>query len=266
METAPYRESHSAEKAARIVLLVDRALLVGHTVIGSRNKKLSRAFNANNREDTERDEKAIAVPAIIQRTADSRSDPRGDLIATTAATAAVTPGLDNSCGKKHRLRDLHNTDGYIACAIIEVSDVARADSRITAIDADVPYAAVKNHLLFHNGDPAELLITADPHAGFHLHLDIETDGYLIEALIEADGIDADIGPKDLRTLGTDGCRVIDDLPTKIRKKDDNVLVAITVTAGIKHAEGIDTDGFAIGCRSTATGNTSIIRHLFFPLS
>ena len=132
---------------------------------------------------------------------------------------------------------------------------------------DIANAAVKDDSLFDNGNAAKFLVSANAHAGLKLYLDIEADGHLVEATIKANGIHPYEGPKDLGPRSADGSGVIDDLLPKFGEIDANVLVAVLVAAGVKHTQGIDTDGvplpLAIAGRE---GGSSIIRHAVFPLS
>ena len=256
---------HLAEQTARIAFFVYRALLIGHTILGRAHQVLRRALDANDRENTKRNEERIAVIIAVQRPGDSRSNPRRDLIAATS-TAAIASRLRNTHGQKDGIDDLNDRSRKIGGIVIGIAKIARTDRRITAINTYVANATVKHDPLFHHGNAAKFLISAEPHAGFQLDLDIKADGNLIKALIKADGIDADIGPKDLTAVGANRCGVFNDLLAVIREKNADILVAISVAAGVKHTERIDTDGFPIPTQAEGRGAASIIRHCGFPLT
>ena len=257
------REGHSAEETAGIVLLVGTALLIRHAVFGRRNEILGGALNTDDRENAESDEKLVAVVTVIKRTVHAGGDPGRNIVAAATAAAASGAGLHNAGGEQNGVHDLHHSDGQVVRIVVAIAEVTRTDAGITTVNTDVPYATVKNDLLLHHGNTGELLVATKPHAGLQVHLNIKADGNLVEALVEADGIYADVSPENPGAFRTHIGAVLDNLLPEIGKKDAGILVAIAVTAGIQYAKGIDTDGFPVG-RGAAAGRASIIRHLVFP--
>ena len=141
-----YRESHLAEQTARITFLIDGAFLIGHTVIGRIDQILRGALDTNDRENTERNKQHIGIVVAIQSPRDRRCDPRRNFIAGAGA-AAMTPRLRNAHGQKNRVDDLNDRRGNISGVIIGVSDIARPNRRITAINAYITDTAVQRAFL-----------------------------------------------------------------------------------------------------------------------
>ena len=258
------REGHLTEKATGIVLFVAGAILIRHAVILGIDQILRRALDANDRENTDRDNKTIAVIAIHKRAGDGARYRLGDVRAAAHAAAAGRARLDHACREQDGVYDLYNTDRQIGRMIFGITDITGADGRITAVNVDVPYTAVKDDLFLNDGNAGEFLIAADTDAGLELHLDIKTDGDLIKSAIEANRIHTDKGPKDPCAFGADRGGVINDLLTELREIDADVLIAIPVAAGVKHTESIDTDGFPFALPAAGARGASIIRHVVNP--
>ena len=121
------RERHTAEEAAGIILLVDIAFLIGHTVIGSADEILCGALDANDRENTDGGKKAEPILIVVERAGDGRCDPIGNVVAAAAATAAVTAGLSHADRKQDRIHDLYNANREIGRVMVGVPKIAGAD-------------------------------------------------------------------------------------------------------------------------------------------
>lgn len=260
-----HRERHPAEKAARIVLVLCGTFFIGHAIIGSGDQILRRALNANDREYPKRDEKLVPFFTVVKRTTHTGDHALGDLAAATAAAAAIAPRLRNASRKENRVHHLNHPLRNVGAVILRIAEITRTYRGIAAVNVHVADAPVENDLFLNDGNTAEFLVSTDTHAGFHIHLDIEADGYLIEALVKSDRIHPDVGPKDLGAFRTNIGDTIHNILPEGRKKYADVLVTIAVTARIQNAECIDANGFPF-CGGTAkTGRAFMLRHLIFPL-
>ena len=159
--------------------------------------------------------------------------------------------------------DLYHCRGNILLATAELRDGAEVGRvGVAAENADVAFAAVKNDVLFYDGDAVKLLGPSGAYAGLEGQLDIKANGYGIKTAVETNGIDPHIRPCDARILDTNGRSMFYDFIPDIGKENANVLKAISVTAGIENTVGLDTDHIPIprACCGRRTARKSVFGH------
>ena len=103
-------------------------------------------------------------------------------------------------------------------------------------------------------------------AGLENELDVEADVNGVEAAIELDGVDPDVGPGNAGVLDPHLGGAVDDLPTQVGQKYADVLEAVAVAAGVQDAVGLHANGAGISSALATTreggaaGNEAIFRH------
>ena len=106
-------------------------------------------------------------------------------------------------------------------------------------------------------------------AGLEDELDVEADVDGVEAAVELDGVDADVGPGDAGILDPYLGGVLDDILSQIGQEDADVLEAVAVTAGVQNAVGLHADGAGIAALAasvpkSAAGAETVVRHDVIP--
>lgn len=241
------------EHRAGIVLAGLHALLVGHAVFGRLDQILSRAHDANHRENAKRDRQITAGVPIRKCTADAMTNRLGNIAATTAAPT-LTLLLANASAEDDGIDDFHHCDRYVAAL------VARAGLRAevggvwgTLENVDVALASVQNHALFQHCHTVKFLASAASHTSLELNLDVKANVDGVEAAIELHGIDMDGRPADRGALDADATGALQNLVAEIGQKYPHVLKAVTVAAGIQNAVGLDADHFSPTAGRRLTG-------------
>ncbi len=122
-----YGEIHFSEDTARITARIVNAIsafLFGHCAGGCVYKQLCGAFNSDNRENTERNEKNSAIVCPANSTGKTAPYRLRNLIAT-ANTARAASRLRNSHGKNDGVYGLHYRRGCV-CSAIRATVIASA--------------------------------------------------------------------------------------------------------------------------------------------
>ncbi len=264
-----HRERHGMEHAARVILLCGHTFLFGNATFGRLNEILCRANDTNDRKDPQRDREVSSCASAIafvkgKRRIEARDHCFGQilLIAATAAVA-LSDVFHNAASQKDGRHDLNNGCGGVLFPTVEHGLCTKILAPIPLKDADIALAAVKDHALFQNGDPFQLLRAATTQAGLKCDLYIEADDDRVKASVELNGIDPDIRPNDICTSGADGTRPLQDLIAEIRKIDAYVFKAITIAAGVQHTVGINANGLAAGASRRA--GKSVFCHILYLL-
>ena len=160
-------ERHRAEYAARIVFFYGNALFFGNAIFGCLNKILCTSYNANNREDAERNcEITFSTSSISttdtvkgKRRFEARKYGLGEVIftATTAASAFIY-ALNNTSTEEHRCNDFDNCRGFVLFVTFLGGAAAKILAYAVALkNADIALATVKDYALFKYRNPLNLL-------------------------------------------------------------------------------------------------------------
>jgi hypothetical protein len=191
--------------------------------------------------------------------------------AAAAAHGLGAGGLQNADTQHDGIHDLHNGGGN-APLLVAGLGLGTEGGTVSAGAEDVHrgVSSEENDLLFQYSDTVKLgglcpCGTAHADASLEDELDVEADVDGVEAAVELDGINADVGPGDAGILDTDLGGVLDDLLTQIGEKDTYVLIAVPIAAGVQNTVGLHTNGPHVTALATAVshsraGNETIFRH------
>ena len=238
---------HGIEHAAGACILVGMALLIGHRVLSGVDKVLCGTNDANHGEKADGNDKhSLSLMAVNKHAVDAGSNGLGKIIGAATALAAIRLDLADTGIQNDGIHHLDHGGRYIlgaATGLGHRAEIGRVG--VTLEHADIVLAAVKNHVLFHNGDTVEFLRSSGAYARLKGQLDIETDGHGIKTAVETDGIDPHKRPSDTRILDTNGRSMFYDLIPDVGQENANILKAISVAARIQNAIGLDADHIAI---------------------
>ena len=251
-------ERHGAEYAARIVLFYGNALFFGNTVFGCLNQILCRAYNADNREDTERNGKVtLSASSLSAAIAEAKRRIKASVyrlgnvsLAATTAASAFTHTLYDTCPEENRRNDLNNCSRFVFFVAFFGRATAEVLTNTVALEnADVALSTVKNNALFKHGNTFDFLRASRTNASLKYKLYVKTNVDRVKSAVKANRLDIDTSPNNFCTLGTNRACVLQNFISKIRKINACIFKAIAVAAGIQNATGVNAYGLA--CRGTA---------------
>jgi len=255
---------HGIKHAAGAGVFVRVALLVGHCVFRCADKVLCGTDDANHREKTNGNNKrSFAVMSVDENAVDVRGNGFGKIVGTATAIAAVRLDLDHASVQNDGVYDLCHRGGNILLAAAKLGNSAEIGRvGIAAENADIAFTAVKNDVLFHHSNAVKILRPSGAYASLKGQLDIKANGYGIKTAIKTDGVDPHKRPRDARILDANGRSMFYDFIPDIGKENANVLEAISVTAGIENAVGLDTDHIPLprSCCGRRTARKSVFGH------
>ena len=167
----------------------------------------------------------------------------GNVTGTAAATNGLgTNGLQYTSAQNDGIYGLHHSGGNATLLVARLGLGAEGGAvRAGAEYADGAVPAKENHLLFQHGNAVEFPGLPGAEASLENELDVEADVYGVEAAVELDGVDADVGPGNAGVLDPYLGGVLDDLLTEIGQKHPHVLVAVPIPAGIQNTVGFHAD-------------------------
>lgn len=240
------RECHVTEEMAGTAFLCRNTFLVGNGVLGRTDQILTGTNDANDGEDADGyGEIASAIGRIAQRAIHASANMRRNVTAT-AATAALGGRFQDLGTKYDGIHDLNDGNGGVGGAAAELRDTAEIVVGRAFEDADVAFAAEENDFFLQHRDALEFLNATGADTSLKAKLDVELDVDGIEAAIEGDRRDVDLGPGNAGALDANvGC-VCNDVVSKIGQKDTNVLKAIPITTGIENTVGFNADRVSAG--------------------
>ena len=162
--------------------------------------------------------------------------------------------------QKFRSRDncLYNCRGHVFIAVAGIWVGAKAAGLLRGSEnAYGAFPTVKNHSLFRNHDPLDLLCASVANTDLKNDLDIKSYRYRIEASIEANGINRNVAPQDLCRFRSDGTAMLQKLISVSRQIHTNVFKAIPIPACIHNSICLNANGIPRGTRGT---RKSVFRH------
>lgn len=284
-------ERHTAEEAAGIFLTrCGNAFLIGNNVLTCADEDLRGAFQANDRENAEADEQAIA--AHILRAEKPFGELRGDLArdgfacvttarvgvriaraaasATVSATASATAITSASTAvfaanyaacKDDGGYGFHNCRGRIVATFAQNERVAKASCTARTKDGRASFAAVKDDAFIEDGECREAPRCAGANASLVVQANVKAHVDLIKTAVEGNGIHRDGTANDFGIGGAHGCGVVDDFFAVRRQVDLDILVTISVTARVQNAHRVDANGFPrTRRRASLTARASVFCH------
>jgi hypothetical protein len=218
--------------------------------------------NANHREETNGNHKySVTVMAVYKDTVDMGGNGFGKVVGAAATVATIRLDLGYTGVQNDGIYDFYHCRGNILLAAAKLGNCAEVGRfGVTAENADIAFAAVKNNILFDNGDAVKFLGPSGAYASLEGQLDIKANGHGIKTAVETDGIDPHKRPRDARILDADGRSMFYDFIPDIGKENANVLKTISVTAGVQNAAGLDTDHIPRACCGRRTARKSVFGH------
>lgn len=284
-------EFHGAEEIAGIVGAAGYALLVGNDEISGGNEILGGTNKTDKGENTQRDHQDATLVVLASVTAlattvvpvvmpaerageTARNGVRHVAGAAAAANRLVAERLQHPHTQHDGLHHLDHGGGDTPLLVAGLRLGAEGGAVRTGTEHTHRGIAAEEHdLLFQNSDPVEFgglgaaAVTAAD-ASLENELDVEADVNGVEATIELDGIQTDIGPGDAGILDPNLGGAVNDLPTQIGEKNADVLKAIAIAAGIQdtvgfHAHGAGVAALATTAHVSAAGDETIFRHTVY---
>ena len=196
---------------------------------------------------------AVMLPTAVvaERGGETTGDGRGDVAgAATTANRLGAGRLQNPHAEDDGVNSLHHGGGYAPLLVAGLRLGAEGGSvRAGTENAHRAVAAKEDDLLFQHCDPVKLPRLTCTQTGLEDELDVEADVDGVKASVEADGVDADVGPGDAGILDANLGGALNDVPTEVGQKDPYVLKAVAVAAGIQNAVGFNTDGVGVAAPS-----------------
>lgn len=259
------REWHISEDLTGIILLYRSALLFGDAVFRCIDQILRRANDANDRKDAEGNGKIASLPdfSIVEDQGSIHACENGiRQIVLAAATAAFAFAelFKDPTSENDGIYSLYDCGGNVFLSANGIGITTKSPGKSVALeDINVAFATVKDHALLDCGNSLNLLRVVAANADLEQDLYVEADSDRIKSAVELDGINSDTAPNDMRVLGANRGRALDDLVSKIRKIYPHVLIAITVATGIQHAVGFNADRITTNTGWRRTGE-SVFRH------
>ena len=210
------------------------------------NEILRGALDAHNGEETERNGEDLIAGIAGKSSVQAVADRFGKIIdVDTAGMAMAFAGISDLRIQNDGVNDFKNGSRQIGSGIFRMAasaEILRAD--LTAEDIDVALTAVKDDLLFDDGNAVDLLRSAETDADLCRDLDIHGDADLIESAVKGYAVHVDIGAKNLCAFRAHVACTFDHFARTVGKIDADVLKAVLVTAAVKDAVGVYIYRFA----------------------
>jgi hypothetical protein len=245
------------EHFARVIGGRRNTFLFGNGIFRAVNEILRGAFNANDGEEAERNEKdfiAYFTNSAIQTVANDF----GQIIRMNMTARTKLAGFGNTGIQNDGVNHFKNSGGKIRAGRFGVMATAEISGRKFAFEnIHVTFTAVKDHLFINHGNPVRFLRSAKASADLHGNFDIHGNGDLIKAAVKRNVIDVNIRAKNFRAFRTDSRSAFQKLVPDVGKINGNVFKTIFITAAVKNPIRINV------YRITATAirrSVSDIRH------
>jgi len=133
--------------------------------------------------------------------------------------------------------------------------------RIGAEDIDIAFAAIKNYLLFADGNAFNFLRLSGSDTRFKAKLYEKLDINLIKTAVKLNRLDIERRPYDIGTLNADAAGLFDYFLTETGKKYADVLKTILIAASVKYSTTIYANVVAAEKSAVIiTAKTSVFSH------
>lgn len=205
--------------------------------MAGRKHKLNLTFHSDYREHADGHVNIVYAYIVNKATVKARAYLFGDSVNTHTAVAEFVTALYELTIKADGRCDLNYNRGKSGFGIAFELVLIEAKAVVFGIRSEyrnVLFAAVKNDLLVKGAKTFYLLNSAAADAGFESYTEVITDSHLIEALIEGDGFDIDVGVDHFDTFASYSTRFIDYLLSHIAKVNADVLKTVLVACGIEN--------------------------------
>ncbi len=252
-----HRERHVLEHLARIIRGGGDAFFFGNSVFRAVNEILRGTLNTHDGEEAKGDGQHLGGGLAAHSAAEAAANDIGQVLRADAGTAAIAC-LCDPCAENDGVYDFKHGAREIGAG--DFRGAAGAEillAKLALENIDVPFAAVKDDLLFHDGDAFDLLRSANARADLGGDLDIHGDTYLIKTPIEGNGVNVYVRADDLRALCADGAASFQNIVAGIREIYGNLLKAVFVPTAIKDPMGV----YIYGRITTHLRSVSHIRHI-----
>lgn len=247
---------HVLEHLAWVIRRGRDAFLFGNGIFRAVNEILCRALDAHHGEEAEGDGEQLCCGLAANSAAETAANDIGQILCGDAGTAAFA-GVHDLCAEDDGIYDLKHSAGKIGARDLRRSAAAEILlAELAFEDVDIALAAIKNNLLFHDGDTFDLLRSADAGTDLGGDLDIHGDAYLIKTPIEGNGVYVYVRADDLRTLRAYASASFQKVVASIRKINGDILEAVLVATAVKNSVGV----YIYGRIATHLRRVSHIRH------
>lgn len=253
------------EHLARIVRRRRYAFLFRNRIFRTVDKILRRTLDSHDREEAERYGEHLSGRLAADSAVDAAANGFGKLRGREAGMAAAAfAGLHDLGVEDDRIHDLKDSDRQIRSRLFRTGAAAEILCAGLALEnVDIALAAVKNDFFLYDRDSFDLLRSADAGAYFTYDFDIHGDADLIKTAVKRHGIDLYVRADDLSALGPNASASLDKIASDVRKINDDILIAVLITAAIKNSIGVYI--YRIATRSAADRRgISDIWHKIFP--
>ena len=224
------------EHLARIVGRRGYTFLFGNRVFGAVDKILSGALDSHDGEEAERNGQDLACRLTVDSAVYAAAYGFRQIGSGKARMAIMAFARFHGFGiENDRIGDLENGDRQIRSGLFRVCAAAEVlRSGFALKDIDVALAAVKDDLFLYDGDSFDLLRSAHAGADLAYDLDIHRDADLIKTAVERYGIHMYVRANHLGALRANASASFEKIASRIRKINDDVLIAVLITAAVEN--------------------------------
>ena len=250
---------HMFEHFARIVRRRRNTFFFGNGIFRSVNEILCGAFDTYDGEKAEGNGKNFFFRLMAESAADAIAYDFGKIVHTAGAASAAIADIHDLCIQNDGIHNFEygsrkirsgNFRGIAAAKALGVGDAFE--------NIYVAFAAVKNDLLFHNGNAFDFLRSAKTSAYFAHDLDIHGNADLIKTAVEGNVVYMYVRTEDLRTFRADATASFNQFVSHIRKINDNVFKAILIPTAVKDSVGVYI--YRVTGTAAIGRSVSVIRH------
>ncbi len=226
------------EHLAGVIGRRGHAFFFGDGVFRSVDKILGGAFNANDREETERDGQELSRQIRAKSAAEERANRVGKILDGNARCTAAIAGVHDLGIEYDGVSNLKDSGGKVGFGELGAAAGAEIGVWLALENVDISFAAVKDDFLFRNGNAFDLLRSAKAGADLGDDLYIHGNADLIKAAVKGDGVNGDIGAKNLCVFGADTAAALEELISDVGKINGNVLKAVFVPTAVEDSHGV----------------------------
>ncbi len=226
------------EHLARVIGGLCCTFLFGNGIFDAVNKILCRAFDADDREEAERDRKELARHIGAKSASEATANRVGKVFNGDMRMAMTIAGFHDLGIQNDGVGNLKNGCRKIGFGKFRTAASTEILNGFTLENIHVAFTAIKNHFLFYDGNTFNFLRSAKASADLRDDLHIHRDADLIKTAVEGDAVHMDVGTDDLRAFCAHTAASFDELVSNVGKINGNVLKAILVAAAIKDPMGV----------------------------
>ncbi len=223
------------EHLAGIVCGGGYTFLFGNGIFRAVDEVLRGTLNTNDGEEAEGDCQQLLRCIRAESATEAAANGIGKILCAKVGIAAAIADIHDLGIENDGVGNLKNGGGEIGLREFGAATGTEVLMGLTFEDIHVAFTAVKNDLLFHNGNALNFLGSAEAGTNLRDNLHVHGDADLIKAAIEGDAVYADIGADDLGIFGAYAAAAFNELVSDVGKINGNVLKAILVAAAVKNS-------------------------------